>query len=242
MDVGGTLIKDGVVFPLDVLGHGELLAIREHFDGIERDRGRFGVQTMNLHLTDPVPWGVAHHPRILEHVSRATGIAADKLWILATTVFCKHPTEDATGAVVGWHQDVTYWAIEPQRAWTAWLAVDDVTVQNGALSFCTGQYEQRPLVHVANPDDATSALIAKQIIPREHIDAGRVVPAPIMAGQMSLHDGWVPHTPQPNYSTGRRLGYVINFVEKGTALGPFEYKKDAEWRKPVEPLTACACF
>ena len=48
--------------------------------------------------------------------------------------FCKLP-EGQDDRVVVWHQDAVYWPITPSKCVTVWLALTDVTVQNGAMSF-----------------------------------------------------------------------------------------------------------
>ena len=47
-------------------------------------------------------------------------------------VMTKHP---AYGSLTGWHRDVRYWAFERDDLVSAWVALGDETVDNGALWF-----------------------------------------------------------------------------------------------------------
>ena len=53
-----------------------------------------------------------------------SAVIGPDVMLLATHFFCKYPTgpEEKFAA---WHQDVTYWGLEPPLAVTAWYAVDD---------------------------------------------------------------------------------------------------------------------
>ncbi|SAL41756.1 phytanoyl-CoA dioxygenase [Caballeronia arvi] len=50
----------------------------------------------------------------------------------------KHP---AYGSLTGWHRDVRYWAFERDDLVSAWLALGDETVNNGALWFVPASHK-----------------------------------------------------------------------------------------------------
>ena len=49
-------------------------------------------------------------------------------------------TKDAhSGGELRWHQDYAYWPLGQPNAVTVWIALDDVTVANGAVRMARGQ-------------------------------------------------------------------------------------------------------
>ena len=229
--------RDGVIYPLKVLDAAELERFIAHFNKIEKQQtgGHFGAQVVNLHLTDPVLFDLAHHPSIIRLAQNLTGRHADKLRIMSTTVFCKYPTSSNVAAIVGWHQDLTYWELAPREAWTLWLAIDASTVENGALVYDTGMNSAGQMRHVENPEDEANALMAKQSIPPDLLDGAQKVAAELRPGEAAFHDGWTPHMSPRNFGSQRRLGFVVNFITAETELRPFsaKYQGHDEWRKPV---------
>ena len=236
--------RDGVIHPIAMLDAHDQHRFAAHFDKIEalEHGGRFTPQVVNLHLTDPVIWNLTRHPAVIQLAQKMTGRDAAELQILSTTIFCKYPTKTNRSAVVGWHQDLTYWELSPPEAWTLWIAIDEATVDNGALMYATGMHAGGQLQHIEDPTDETNVLMAKQSIPTTLLDGSRKVTAALKPGEAVWHDGWAPHTSPPNFSTKRRLGFVVNFIRGSTQLRPFsaKYEGYAEWRKPV--LANCTHF
>ena len=237
--VAGTFEEDGVTFPLAVLTPEEQQKYAEHFDRIElqQPNERYAVQTMNLHFEDPVLWELARHPALLAHAQRLTGHSLDQLLIMSTTIFCKYKTATNTSAVVGWHQDLTYWELRPQQAWGLWVAIDEVVAESGALVYARGVQGHGQLPHVLSPDDKTNVLMAKQSIPPALLNEVPTATAVLRPGEGVFHGGWAPHMSPPNYARRRRLGFLVNFITEETELLPFSSayagEGEVEWRRPV---------
>ena len=53
---------------------------------------------------------------------------------LSTTIFAKPPGTQ----YVGKHQDTQFWALEPPIAITAWIALQDVSLENGCMELIPG--------------------------------------------------------------------------------------------------------
>ena len=119
-------------------------AIRREFDTLEGREGRERCQIglLDRHFDDRFVWDLATHPRILDCLEAVMG---PDIMLLATHFFCKYPElRDATEAqaekFVAWHQDVTYWGLEPAFAITAWYAVDDSDTENGCMRAIPGSH------------------------------------------------------------------------------------------------------
>uniref|UniRef100_H3CU80 Zgc:174917 n=1 Tax=Tetraodon nigroviridis TaxID=99883 RepID=H3CU80_TETNG len=112
---------------------------------------------------------------------------------------------------VAWHQDMRYWGIAGGPVLSVWLALDDSTEENGALqvipgTHCTGMLPHRQAVRPGN------MLTVNQEIPDELVQADQAVLCPLLAGQMSVHDGLLVHASETNASEKRRCGFVIRYV------------------------------
>ena len=112
---------------------------------------------------------------------------------------------------VAWHQDVTYWGLEPPEAATAWLAVDDVDIGNGCMRVIPGSHRQGILTHDKSPI-AGNLLSINQEIPADSFDETHAVDLVLKAGQMSIHDGLLIHGSNPNHSRRRRCGLAIRYI------------------------------
>merc|ERR1712130_729708 len=77
------------------------------------------------------------HPNFLAAASQI--LDSPKLRIFSSRLLCKLPgtEEDPNSREVPWHQDSQYWPLEPMKEATLWLALDDVTEENGAMDMFT---------------------------------------------------------------------------------------------------------
>src|SRR5437660_6938986 len=117
----------GFVAPLAVLSEREVRDYREEFDRLEAREGRdrAEIQLIDRHFDLEFVWRLASHPRVLDAVEAAIG---PNILLLASHFFCKYPAGGAEGRgerFVAWHQDVTYWGLEPAVAASVWSAIYD---------------------------------------------------------------------------------------------------------------------
>ena len=59
-----------------------------------------------------------------------------------TPIFCK---VEKNGKETPWHQDGEYWPIKPLETITVWLAIDEVTQENGPLQYIPGSHMGKKL-------------------------------------------------------------------------------------------------
>ena len=72
--------------------------------------------------------GLIRHPRILDGCRR--GHRSPTSCAVSTDFFIKEPHDPG---FVSWHQDSTYWGLEPPEVITAWLGLTDSTEENGCV-------------------------------------------------------------------------------------------------------------
>ncbi|NNF79837.1 MAG: phytanoyl-CoA dioxygenase family protein, partial [Rhizobiales bacterium] len=108
------------------------------------------------------------------------------------------------------HQDGEYWPIRPLATCSVWLALDDVTKENGCMRFIPGSHKsQTPFAHARqNRDDV---VINMEIDTSAYSEAD-AVDIELEAGQMSLHDIYLIHGSNANRSNKRRAGLALRYM------------------------------
>jgi non-heme Fe2+,alpha-ketoglutarate-dependent halogenase len=201
--------EEGILFPLRVFGSEEIAGVRGEFDSFDAAEGRDRPQGRNRgrHLDLEFAWRMATDQRVLDIMRQLMG---PDLVIFGCDFFCKYG-DPTTEAFVAWHQDVTYWGIEPAIAHTAWIAIDDSNVSNGCMRVVPGS-NLRGLVTHGKSDRAGNILSINQEIPDELVDSSEAVDVVLQAGEVSIHDGRIFHASMPNRSSGRRCGMTVRFI------------------------------
>jgi ectoine hydroxylase-related dioxygenase (phytanoyl-CoA dioxygenase family) len=147
---------------------------------------------------------LVHHPRILDAVEDVIG---PDILVYHSTLFLK---EAHTPAYVRWHQDSTYFYLDPHLHITAWVALSDATEQAGCMRALPGSHLWGSFEHDDKPEPMNMIRRGQGISNRFDHETG--VPMPVMAGQMSLHHTDLVHASGANESDDRRLGFAISYI------------------------------
>ena len=205
--------EDGLLTGIPVLDSGRANRFRTHFDALERKEGRerCAIGLFDRHFDLKFIWEIATDPVILDVIEDVIG---PNFHLLATHFFCKYGPESKK--FVAWHQDVTFWGLEPPEAATAWYAVDDSDVGNGCMRAIPGSHKSGIRTHGKSQQAGNLLSINQEIsiTPREESSA---VDMPLMAGEISLHDGALIHGSLPNRSQRRRCGLTLRYVRTSTS-------------------------
>ncbi|XP_031713507.1 uncharacterized protein LOC116389176 [Anarrhichthys ocellatus] len=214
--------QQGFLSVLPVLKETELIEAKHAFSELEKELGEEYTQYSlhNVHLQYPWVRGLTKHPQIIQVVKAILG---PDVILLDSRFICKYPTlkpdiqKTEEGEIkpgipyVAWHQDMRYWGIAGGPVLSVWLALDDSLQENGALqvipgSHCAGMLPHRQATRPGN------MLSVNQEIPEQLVQADEAVFCPLLAGQMSIHDGLLVHASDANTSQRRRCGFVIRYV------------------------------
>jgi 2-oxoglutarate-dependent dioxygenase len=136
--------------------------------------------------------------------------------------------EARRGGELKWHQDFSYWPLAQPNAVTMWIALDDVTVENGALRFAAGSHllgERLPAIFGTGTtylNDQRASLVREIGNPDGE---GMSVQTMVLArGEVSAHHAMTWHASGPNDSDRPRRAYVVRYVGDGTIwLGERRY-------------------
>ena len=198
--------RDGFYFPVPVLTAAEAARYRGCLEQHEARTGGplQGNWRHKTHLLFTWADELVHHPKILDAVEDLIG---PDILCWTTNFFIK---EASNPGFVSWHQDSTYWGLDPDDVVTAWVALTDATPENGYMQFIPGSHriDQLPHVDTFHKDNLLSR---GQEIAVE-VDKAKAVGIPLKAGEMSLHHIKLVHGSEPNRTNDRRIGLAIRYI------------------------------
>jgi len=222
--------RDGYLCPLRALNDNEVKRYLScYMDYAARNKERLDALKPNqkyqvfseTHFVLPWVYEIATHPRILDTMETLLG---PNLIAWNTNWFSKMPGEKS---FVGWHQDGTYWNLNPPTVVTAWVALSPSLSTNGCMRVMPGTHTQPmiPQRETYNPENALSRgqEIAVEVNEKDAVDLN------LQPGEMSLHHIWIVHGSAANTSKDTpRIGIAIRYTKP-------EVKQDSP-TKPVAML------
>ena len=121
------------------------------------------------------------------------------------------------------HQDNHYFGpTDIEGVVTAWIALDDSTLENGCLYFGDGTNQGPVYQHFAPEGEPYNLQLPPALLAKQPMS-----PAPVRKGGVSFHHGNTFHQSGPNHSTQWRracaLHYVRNDVEFATPALPYDH-------------------
>lgn len=200
---------DGFLFPFPALDGRERLDCLAGLARYERWLGTTVPQAENKWRTQPhalLPWyaDLVRHPRILDVVEDLIG---PDILVWTGTFFIK---EAQSPTFAAWHQDSTYFGLEPHEQVTAWVALTDASRAAGCMEVLSAHGAPRQMHHAAlrleNSINRAGQTIA------EPFDEEGAVTMQLDAGSFSLHHTLCVHRSAPNRATHRRVGCGINYI------------------------------
>ena len=197
----------GYIAPIDVFDANEIGEMRAYFDDLlpkALDAGWNSYEITNWHKYCRGVWDIVTQPKLLDYVQDLLG---ETIIIRHSHFFAKLPGD---GKRVSWHQDASYWPLSPSKVVSAWLAIDDADLENGALQII-------PRSHLnAQVPFSESAPEESNVLNQTVAHAERYGDAPVAlelkAGQISLHSDWLLHSSEINESARRRCGLAMRFL------------------------------
>lgn len=119
-----------------------------------------------------------------------------------------------TGKEVLWHQDGSYWPLEPMQVATLWLAVDPSRRENGCLKVLRGSHREslRPITRDTRGNNVLGSTTHRE----EDIDPSLVVYLELEPGDVSIHNPNIVHASDPNTSDQRRCGLTVRYMPSTT--------------------------
>jgi non-heme Fe2+,alpha-ketoglutarate-dependent halogenase len=143
-------------------------------------------------------------PQILDPVESLIG---PDILVYTITLWLKEPRSEA---FVSWHQDSTYFGLEPaDQHVSAWVALSSSTAESGCVAVLSGSHRAGQLPHQTQVDPANLFGNGQTVA----VDgSARIDTMPLAPGEFSLHHTHLLHHSQPNRSGDRRIGLGISYI------------------------------
>jgi ectoine hydroxylase-related dioxygenase (phytanoyl-CoA dioxygenase family) len=157
------------------------------------------------------------HSKLVERFvksRRLARIAADLLEVEGVCLYHDQALyKEPGGGITPWHADQYYWPLASDRAVTAWIPLQQTSIEMGPLSFCVGSH-RLDLERGLEISDESERRIQGKVM-----DAGLDVDdAPFDLGEVSFHLGWTFHRAGPNVTDAARGVMTIIYIDAAMTL------------------------
>src|SRR5262249_43199210 len=159
---------------------------------------------IKIHLVLRLADELVHHPAVLDAVE---GIIGPDILAWDADFIIKNARDPR---FVSWHQDLTYWGLDPTEVVTAWFALSPSTIESGCMRVVPGSHRGMIIPH-RDTFSRDNLLTRGQEVAVE-VDERQAADVVLRPGQMSLHDGKIIHGSHANRTDGRRIGFAIRYL------------------------------
>lgn len=156
---------------------------------------------------------LARHPRIGTIAEQLSGISL-RVWGGETLI---KSTDDA--APTTWHDDLTLAPLEGRLLLNAWIALVDVPLERGCMTFIPGSHRR--------PDPFRAPLSAAQEYPETYLfdtypdlTWDQRVTVPLRAGDATFHQWRTAHTAGGNISQSDRVAFITTYTDAEATYRP----------------------
>src|SRR5690625_1130088 len=135
--------EQGYLFPLRAFSKEQASDYLNKLEEFEQKYKHEWVKGANFkpHLLFPWVDEIGRHPAILDVVEDLIG---PDIRIFNMEVWAKNSQDNS---YVTWHQDSTYFGLEPSTQITVWVALSDASVQAGCMEVVPGSHKKGQLQH-----------------------------------------------------------------------------------------------
>jgi ectoine hydroxylase-related dioxygenase (phytanoyl-CoA dioxygenase family) len=192
-------VENGYLGPYAAMSPAEMAEVRHRIetDVLASDGPNLRSRGQSRHMDQPVVYDLAAHPAIIDRIA---GILGPDLVIWATNFWNKAPG----GAEIPWHQDINFWPLEPPINTSAWIAIDQATVENSCVQIIPGSHRQS-LPHTKAQDEMAFGKMADPT----SFDAAGAVNMELQPGEFFIFSERTLHRSSKNTSDKRRLGMSV---------------------------------
>jgi len=176
-------------------------------DGINEDAAYFNNvfdQLLNLWQTSKNVKQIMLDERIGEMAATLAGVDGIRIW--HDQALIKRPWANPTS----WHLDTPFWSFSDRRALSIWVALDDVTLENGCLFFIPGSHKKTTF---ENKGIGKNMGAIFDVYPE--FKNTKAQPAVIKAGSCTFHNGLTIHGAHANMTPGFRRAMTCVYMPDG---------------------------
>jgi len=198
--------EQGYLCPIRVLSPERAAAYRHKLEAAEAANGGpfRGAMKQKPHLLFTWLDELARDDGVLDAVEGEIG---PSILCWASSFFTKEAYDPS---YVSWHQDLTYWGLQPADIVTAWVALSPSTPESGCMRVVPGSHKQDVLAHTET--FAEHNLLSRGQEIQVEVDELQAADVVLQPGEMSLHHVKLIHGSGPNRADDRRIGFAIRYV------------------------------
>lgn len=164
----------------------------------------------NMLVNDPFMHRLVGDSRLLDIAEQFLG---PNIALFAAHYIAKTPR---TGRAVQWHQDGSYWPLEPMEVTTLWVAGTPSTVENGCMRVLPGTQNNTLLKRRDLMKLDTDKFVLGVGIHPDQIDESDAVDLELDAGDISIHNPSIIHGSNANTSDQWRVGLTLRYIPTST--------------------------
>ncbi|MBT5455906.1 MAG: phytanoyl-CoA dioxygenase family protein [Rhodospirillaceae bacterium] len=199
--------RDGCVSPVRVISEDDAAKFREKLQEFETAQGAaiHGTQKTKCSLLFPWAYELFTSDAVLDAVEDLIG---PNILQYQCGVWIKEPE---SGSYVSWHQDSTYYGMDPLELVSGWVALSPATAETGCMQVLPGSHKagQLPVDYTEGSDDN---LLASGQATRYPVDESQIALMELQPGEMSLHHVALVHSSRPNHGADRRIGIAGGYL------------------------------
>ncbi len=165
---------NGFVSPIRVAEKDGAATWRQELEENERRHGKLHYVS-KAHLVLPFAHRLACDQAVLDAVESVVG---PDILLWDSTFIIKEPGD---GKKVSWHQDLTYWGLDPDDIVSVWLALSPATIESGCMLMIPGSHSG-PIAAHRDTLETDNILSRGQTI-AESIDESRSQSVVLAAGR-----------------------------------------------------------
>ena len=198
--------EQGYLSPIRVLTPERAAAYRGQLEAAEAANGGpfQGAMKQKPHLLFTWLDELAREDAVLDAVE---GVIGPDILCWASGFFTKEAHDPS---YVSWHQDLTYWGLEPADIVTAWVALSPSTPESGCMRVVPGSHKQDVIPHTET--FAEHNLLSRGQEIQVEVDERQAADVILQPGEMSLHHVKLIHGSGANRADHRRIGFAIRYV------------------------------
>jgi non-heme Fe2+,alpha-ketoglutarate-dependent halogenase len=201
-----TLYREhGYYAPIRVPSPQEAAAARRELEAHEAVHGKLkGPLRHKSHLLFTWLDRLIRNDAILDAVEDVIG---PNILCWGSSFFIKEPRDRG---YVSWHQDSTYWGLDPADIVTAWVALSESSAENGAMRVIPDTHLGDQIPH--RDTFAEGNLLSRGQEIEVDVDEAQAKMLVLQPGELSLHHVRLIHGSDPNPSDKRRVGFAIRYL------------------------------
>jgi ectoine hydroxylase-related dioxygenase (phytanoyl-CoA dioxygenase family) len=207
----GQFNRDGYVIFRNVLDADLIAEANAHIDWLQEQHPELRPENLRHDLVPRDPFWVRliSDDRLLDVAQIFVG---PNIALFASHYISKPPFD---GMPVLWHQDGSYWPLDPMEVVTLWLAVDRATPENGCMRVIPGTHTMA-LQKTHARTDVDNVLSSE--MDSALVDESKAVDIVLEPGDVSVHLPSIIHGSNANNSPMRRAGLTMRYIPTSTRI------------------------